>query len=482
MLFMGIDVGTQGVRAIVSDSKGGVVAEASCNFSVLNITDKPRCYEQRPLDWWNAAVNVLRNCTAQLKEKNRKPEEIVSLAIDGTSGTILAIDENGQALTDGIMYNDMRSEVQTAAVHEVAGAHEQKLGLRFNASFSLCKLLWLRDEQPEIFKKAWKIIHQTDYIVGKLCGCYDVTDYSNALKTGYDLVDEKWPSFFDKLGVDSRKLPRVEAPGSPIAPVNSWAAELTGLSPRTMVVSGATDGYASALSVGAVNTGNWASIIGTTFVLKGVSDKIIIDPTGASYCHKLPGDLWLTGGASNVGGKCLNQRFDPSRFAELDQHAAVLAPTGVLIYPLTGVGERYPFVDQQAKEFIIGNAEDEHILFTALMEGVGYTERLAFHLAEQSGCPVGPGIYTTGGACRSPVWLQIRADILNKKLLLPQTVGAAMGAVLLAASRTGFSSLKDAAEQMVRIQKTIEPRNNAAQRYQSLYGQFFDACRERFAL
>ena len=286
MLFMGIDVGTQGVRCVVSDAQGGIAAAHSVPFETLNISEHPLWYEQSPAAWVNAAEAAIRACTAQIKD----PEAIASISIDGTSGTIVPLDENMRPLTNGIMYNDPRAKEQAARIHAAMGHIEKKLGYKFGASFSLPRVLWVRDELPEVYEKTRIFAHQADYIAGMLCGEYATSDYSNALKTGYDLIDGRWPEeYASVLGLDLAKMPRIVSPGAPIANVTAEAAARLGLSTRTLVVGGSTDGYASALAAGAVASGRWASIIGTTFVLKGVTDRLVIDPNGSSYSHMLPG-------------------------------------------------------------------------------------------------------------------------------------------------------------------------------------------------
>lgn len=481
MLFMGVDVGTQGVRTIAADEKGNIAAKKSVTFAKINEASEPGLYEQKAEIWWKAAVESISDTVDQLKKSGHRPEEIQAIAVDGTSGTILPIDRSGRPLSNALMYNDNRAAGYVDEIRKYAAQHEQKLGLRFNASFSLPRILWLKKERPALYESCWKIVHQTDYIVGMLCGEFGISDYSNSLKTGYDLIDEKWPSFFSDLDIEVSKLPEIIKPGGTIGKVSAAAAEKLGLSVSTLVVAGATDGYASALAAGACRVGDWASIIGTTLVLKGVSRDIVIDSAGAAYCHKLPTGAWLVGGASNVGGRCLNVRFSTERFLELNQTVDQLTPTGVLIYPLTAQGERYPFIDPNAREFILGDVSDERVLYTALMEGVGYAERLSYELLMKSGCEVGSEIYTTGGACKSEEWLRIRAGIMNRALKIPSTVDAAMGMVLIAAT-SYFGDLSLAAERMLTFAKIVEPEKDHVKRYDELYCAFEEECCHRFSI
>ena len=470
MFYMGLDVGTQGVRCVISDESGAVAASKSIPFENINVSDTPGLYEQSPADWQSAAEAAISACMGTLRDAGHAPESVAAISIDGTSGTIVPLDRAHRPLTNGIMYNDPRAKDQAGRVHEALSSQEARLGYRFGASFSLPRVLWLSENRPDICEKTAVFAHQADYVAGLLCGEYAVSDYSNALKTGYDLIDGLWPEALAALGIDAGKLPRIVAPGAPIARVCREAAERLGLSPRTLVVGGSTDGYASALAAGAVSPGSWASIIGTTFVLKGVTARLVIDPNGSSYSHLLPGGAWLLGGASNLGGRTLNAVANGRPFAELDAEAEALIPTGTRCYPLPGTGERFPFVDSACAPFYAGDITGGR-LYPAVMEGVAFGERLAYDRMAKLGCEVGDTIFTTGGACRSPLWLKIRASVLNRRLKVPEVVDAAMGSALLAASGD-MGGLGTAARAMIRFKHTIEPDPALASAYSDIYGQF----------
>jgi xylulokinase len=481
MLFMGLDIGTQGARAVVSDENGFILSSASAVFTRINVSAEPDRYEQNSADWILAAMNALKTCISELRRTGRDPKDIVSVSVDGTSGTIVPLDENFRPLRDAYMYNDMRSKSEAARIRSVLADLEERMGYRFNASFSLPRILNIKEKEPRVYENTRLFAHQADYIVGMLCGEYGITDYSNALKTGYDLINDTWPDKLAELGIDKSKLPSVTAPGAPISVMLGETARELGLSENTVIVGGSTDGYASALAAGAVKAGDWASVIGTTMVLKGVTEKLVIDPSGSSYSHKLPSGTWMLGGASNIGGGCLNHYFDRSEFESMDAAAGKITPTGVLCYPLTGTGERFPFMDPEAREFIVGDVSDRRTLYTALMEGVGYAERLAFAHMAALGCEAGDVIYTAGGAAKSEVWLSIRASILNRQLKVPAAVDAAKGSAILAASEH-FGSLEKAAVSMIRFSKTVDPDKEKADIYNDLYGKFFGECARRFRM
>ena len=467
MLFMGIDVGTQGVRCVVVDEAGTLAAAHSVPFSQLNIAEHEGWYEQLPAAWMDAAERAIQVCTSQLGN----PEDIAAVSIDGTSGTIVPLDKDMRPLTNGIMYNDPRARAQAARIHENMGNIEAKFGYQFGASFSLPRILWVHDELPDIYEKTHIFAHQADYIAGMLCGEYCVSDYSNALKTGYDLIDKLWPErYASALGLDLGKLPKIERPGAPIGRVTAAASARLGLPTSAVVVGGSTDGYASALAAGATAVGRWASIIGTTFVLKGVTDHLVVDPNGSSYSHMLPGGDWLLGGAANLGGRVLNFARGEKTFDEMNAASEALIPTGVRCYPLTGKGERFPFVHPDCEAFYVGDITGGK-LYPAIMEGTAFAERLAYDRMISLGCAVGDTIYATGGACRSELWLKIRASVLNRRLKVPEVVDAAMGSALLAASEH-FGGLNRAAEAMIRYSAEIEPDPALAARYDEIYAKY----------
>ena len=481
MLFMGIDVGTQGARCVVSDANGTIAAAHSVPFETINTARVPGWCEQSPDDWQAAVETAIRACLRKLRDDGRGPDEIRAISVDGTSGTVLALDAARRPLTDGIMYNDPRAKEQVPEVRAAMAAHEQKLGFRFGASFSLPRLLWLKQRRPEVYERAALLVHQADYIAGRLCGEFAVSDYSNALKTGYDPLDGRWPEAIEgDLGIDIARLPRVVRPGEVVAPVSKAAAGRLGLSEETLVVGGSTDGYASALAAGAVRAGRWASIIGTTFVLKGVTRDLVIDPDGSSYSHRLPSGEWLLGGAGNIGGRTLNACAGGRDFDALNAQSEALIPTGVRCYPLPGRGERFPFVNADCEAFYIGNVFGGR-LYPAVMEGVGFAERLALERMAALGCAVDGDIRAAGGACRSPLWLRIRASILNRRLLVPAVVDAAMGSALLAASGA-LGGLSEAAERMVRYAGATEPDPALVAPYADIYARFLEDVRRLYGV
>jgi len=469
MLYLGIDISTQGARGLVADEKGNILVSHSVTFRYMNITAS--ILEQSPNDWWNCIKEVIFYCTFKLKEKNIPPEDIVALALDGTSGTVLLIDKNNNPIRNAILYNDSRSSVQADFLNENFPELCEKLGYKFNFSYALPKIMWLY-ENTNYFDSAKKILHQADYVLGKLCGVFGVTDYSNALKTGYDILDKKYASFFDKLSFPKEMLPRVEAPGTIVGRILSNVALDLGLSSKTIVCLGSTDGYASALSSGAADLNEYATILGSTMVIKGVSKELIKDPQGRMYCHLHPQGYFIPGGASNVGGRYISNNFVRSELPKLDKSVLKNIPTHARIYPLPGRGERFPFVNINAVGFKHNLPAGEPALLAATMEGMAYTERLCYETLASLGAVIGDTIYSTGGATKVNEWLQIRASILNKTIKVPKNTSAALGSAIIAASNCEFDNVTSAVKSMVQISKIIEPDKKYIRKYDRIYKKF----------
>lgn len=470
MLFIGLDVGTQGVRCIAVDVNGKVAASASKNFARLNIASSEEQKEQAPEDWWAVVQEVLREVCIRVPVCR-----ICAVAVDGTSGSVVPLDKENKAICPALMYNDTRSRPQALLLQEsgLANEHQAKHGYKINASFALPKIRWCIDQGLT----AAKYVNQTDYIVGKLTDEYGVTDYSNALKMGYDLLNLCWGDYIYEYGVDRSLLPQVIPCGQIIAKVTVLASEQTGLPAGVPVCAGATDGYASSLAAGISKPGDWASVLGTTLVLKGITKKLISVGNGSFYSHKHPDGWWLPGGASNAGGRYLDETFGKERFEALNSQVPRLIPSGEFCYPFTGIGERFPFDAPTMKPFCTIHGNDA-LHYAAAMEGVGYVERMAYEMLEQIGVDVSSSIFTTGGGCRSPEWLDIRASILGRQLKVPRYTDAAIGVAMLAAAQMYFGCLSDAVANMCEIVQRIDPVSALIDQYNELYGVFCRKCAE----
>jgi xylulokinase len=482
MFVLGLDVGTQGARAIVCDGAGVVRAQAAETFASPELAEllPPGWVEQDPREWWTVVSSCLRKVLEELRWSGSVPQSIKAIAVDSTSGTIVPVDSIGNVVRSAIMYSDARAVLEAEECNAVATNFTAKLGYKFTPAFGLPKILWIKRNEPQVFEQTACFLHPADYIVGRLTGSFRLTDTSNALKTGYDLIDGCWPEFIEKdLGIPIEKLPHVVSPGTTIGVVSRPAAQETGLAPGTPVVAGVTDGTAGFLASGAAKVGDWNSTIGTTLVVRGISKSLIKDPLGRVYCHVHPQGYWLPGGASNVGAECLTKLFSGRNFSELNAYVPQYSPTSLIVYPLVRKGERFPFVNPMAEGFVIGEPRDSRELYTAYLEGVGYVERWCIELLAELGAEVGDTIYTTGGAAKSIEWMQVRSNILNRRVVRPLTTECAMGTAVVAASKTLFPDLESAVKAMIKPGEAVEPEPQKAEIYDYHYRGFRDACARR---
>ena len=466
---IGIDVGTQGARVLAVSPAGDVVASAEAKLIPLQHTLPPGWFEQDPLDWWRAATGCLRQVMGALPPNTH----VAGIAVDSTSGTVLPVDGHGTPLHPALMYNDARSQPYVAEVRQAGRQMETKLGYAFGASFGLPKMIWLMREKPDLAAQTSKFIHATDFIVGRLTGDYGVTNYSDALKSGFDLMAQEWPAFIERdLGLPVSRLPRVTPPGAAIGAVSGTAAGETGLAAGTPVFGGATDGTASQIASGAVEPGAWNTSLGTTLVIKGITEQLLIDRLGRIYSHRHPEGWWMPGGASNTGTEWIVREYPDRDLKALDAEAAMRLPARLIRYPLARLGERFPFVQPKATGFVAVAGGDEIDRFAAGLEGTALLERLAYDTLQEIGATVGPRVHTTGGGSKSLVWMKVRASALRRTLVRPCVSETAMGTALLAASGAWHGTLSAAARAMVKPDVVVEPDERLAQAYEGQYAQF----------
>lgn len=470
-IWLGLDLGTQSARCVAVDGTGQVLATAARPLTSRRDGDR---HEQDPEEWWRALAAACREALAGVDVRR-----IRGLAVDGTSGTILLADDRGTPLTPGLMYDDGRAAGQAPAVNAAGAAVWQELGYRsMQPSWALPKLVSLLESDPGL-RTGTRLLHQVDLVTWRLAGHQVASDASHALKTGYHLVEERWPQeVMAELGVPEGLLPDVVRPGSVLGGVCAEAAAATGIPEGTAVVAGMTDGCAAQIGAGALAPGAWNSVLGTTLVLKGASPHLVRDPAGVVYCHRGPGGTWLPGGASSSGAGALSRHFPGADLDALTAQAEVLDPDAVA-YPLVSTGgERFPFRAPDAAPFVLGEVPTRAAEFHAYLLGVACLERLCFDYLDHLGAPVDGPLTLTGGGARNAYWCRLRADVLGRPVRLPHQAEGALGMAVLAATSSG-ADLQEAAAAMVRIDREIAPRPARTARYTPVYLRFIDELTRR---
>ena len=418
-LYLGIDFGSTGCRAVAIDESRAMVAQASVPLPASRrARDR---VTQDPLHWWQALVACLHGLLAQIDARRVK-----RLAVDGTSGTVLLCDKRGNPITLALMYDDRRAKQQAARVARVAGTACGAHG----ANASLAKLLWLQGTDSR--RRAAHLLHQADWIGNRLTGSFGHSDYNNCLKLGYDAQAGRWPDWFGKLPLDAALLPQVHAPGEVLGTLCAGAAAALGLPPETEVAAGTSDGVAAFLAAGASAPGDAVTSLGTTLVLKLLSTQPVFSPAHGVYSHRL-GGRWLAGGASNSGGAVLLQHFSEERLREMTPLLEPEHPTGLDYYPLPRAGERFPIDDPGMQPRLEPVPGDRVRFLQGMLEGIARIEAQGYRLLAELGAPPLKRAWTTGGGSRNPAWTRIRERTLGVRLQRPKSEHAAYGAALLAA-------------------------------------------------
>lgn len=399
-LALGIDCGTSGLRGLVVDAAGELVAEAQRAFPSGS---------GDPALWAEAMDEVVDDLAAG--------REIRAVAVDGTSGTLLLTDVQGQPLGEALLYNDASAAHLAARIAELAPPESAAHGSTSPAA----RLLLLQGRYPQ----AALALHQADWLMGRLTGSFGDSDDNNALKLGWDPVTRVWPEWLERFGIERARLPRVVEPGTPLGRVEQ--GPLAG----ALAVAGTTDGCASFLATGADRPGDGVTALGTTLTVKLLSERPIFAPKYGIYSHKLLGH-WLAGGASNSGGGALLRYFSAEEMAALTPKLQPDAPLDLGWHPLPAKGERFPVADPAMTFEPSDFPAERDRLLQALLEGIARIEALAYARLQELGAPPLKAVRSVGGGAKNAAWSRIRARYLGVPLAPAISTDAAYGTALLA--------------------------------------------------
>jgi sugar (pentulose or hexulose) kinase len=419
--FIGIDIGTSGIRACAVDDSAQLHAMASATLPPP--IQNGRAIEQDAMLWWQTLQQVLHTLLQKIDASR-----VRALCVDGTSGTMLVTDAQGTPLAPALMYNDSRCIEQAERIKTHAPVECAAHG----ASSGLAKLLYLQQTYPQ----ARHALHQADWIAGTFCARFDSSDENNALKTGYDAQRRCWPDWLDQLKVNRTVLPNVVAPGTAIGTLTPHWAQYFHLPADTKLVAGTTDSIAAFIATGATQPGEAVTSLGSTLVLKIICDKPIYAPQYGIYSHRL-GDYWLAGGASNSGGAVLKKYFNESQLSALTPQLQPQHPTGLDYYPLLTPGERFPLNDASLQPRLEPRPADDVEFFQGMLEAMTRIEYEGYRKLQQLGAPWPQKILTAGGGSINQAWMQMRRQLLQAPVSRAEHADACYGAAILAMHPTG---------------------------------------------
>ncbi len=475
--FMGIDVSTTATKALLIDQQGVVVSVAASEYEFQ--TPKPLWSEQDPALWWRATVRSIRQL---LVDSAIEPGAIQGIGLTGQMHGLTLLDEQGEVLRPAILWNDQRTERQCDQIRARIGqAHLIRVtGNDALTGFTAPKILWVRENEPELYARVRQILLPKDYVRFKLTGEYATDKAGGAGTLLFDLRSRDWsPEVLQALEIPSGWLPKTHEGPEVTGRLSSAAAEATGLQTGTPVVGGGGDQAAQAVGVGAVQPGIIALTLGTSGVVFASTDRPFIEPQGRlhAFCHALPGRWHLMGVMLSAAGSLrwyrdtLAQGVDYSELVDEAREIPVGSESLFFMPYLTG--ERTPYPDPLARGGFVGltiRHRRAHMT-RAVLEGVAFGLRDSFELMRAAGLTQIRQVRISGGGAKSPLWRQILADVLQVELVTVNTTeGAAYGAALLAGVGTGnWLDVDAACDAAVTVTGTTVPEPGAQHAYEPYY-------------
>jgi xylulokinase len=478
--FLGIDTSTTSSKALLIDEQGGVVAVASSPHTLQ--TPRPLWSEQDPHEWWTAVASSIR---AVLAEAGIGSDSIAAVGLTGQMHGLVLLDEVGSVLRPAILWNDQRTQSQCDEIHRRIGKDKfiQISGNVALTGFTAPKILWVQENEPEIFARARHILLPKDYIRYRLTGEYAMDKADGAGTVLFDLERRDWSAeILNALEIDPSWMPPTFEGPAFTGYVTAEAASITGLKAGTAVAAGGGDQAAQAVGVGAVEPGVVALTVGTSGVVFATTPDALIEPEGRlhAFCHAVPGMWHFMGVMLSAAGSLQWYRdtlAPEMSFDELVEEAAAVpaGSEGLQFLPYL-TGERTPHPDPLARGAFIGLTvrHGRPHMTRAVLEGVSFGLKDSFTLIQNAGLGAVTQVRASGGGAKSALWRQILASVLDAELVTINTAeGAAYGAALLAGVGAGaWEDVVSACRASVKITGSTQPDPAQVEVYQEAYGVY----------
>ncbi len=488
--FIGIDSSTTATKALLIDELGNVVGVAATEYGFE--TPHPLWSEQSPELWWNGAVQSIRKVLA---DSGVTGADVKGLGLTGQMHGLVLLDAAGNVLRPSILWNDQRTQAQCDQIRDKLGKARliQLTGNDALTGFTAPKILWVRDNEPEIYGRAAHVLLPKDYVRFRLTGEY-ATDKAGAAGTLLmDVRQRDWSGdVLDALGIDRDWMPPTFEGTAVTGTINQAAADATGLAVGTPVVGGGGDQAAQAVGVGAIEEGIVALTLGTSGVVFASTDAPFIEPDGRlhAFCHSVPNKWHLMGVMLSAAGSLRWYRDTVAPgvdFGKLVDRAKDISAgsEGLLFLPYL-TGERTPHPDPLARGAFIGltvRHTQEHMT-RSVLEGVAFGLRDGFELMKGAGLSEIKQVRVSGGGAKSSLWRQILADVFDSELVTVNTTeGAAYGAALMATVGAGvYADLPGIVNHAVQLTGSTSPGANVAtyDQYYAIYRELYPTLKEQF--
>lgn len=481
---LGIDIGTSACKVALFQTDGSVAGSTSCDYAVYY--PHPGWAEQNPDEWWKAVYTAVHRL---LQETRIDPSDIKGIGIDGQSWSAIAIDENGNVLTNTPIWMDTRAKDICDRLNREIGADRifELCGNPLQPSYTTAKIIWYKENFSEVYNKIWKILQSNSFIAYRLTGnisqdiCQSYGFHCFNMRTG------QWDDEMCRMmGIPREFLPEISACHEIIGTVNEDAAKLTGLALGTPVVAGGLDAACGTLGAGVVRPGETQEQGGQAGGMSICLDTYAADPRLILSFHVVPNQWILQGGTTGGGGvmRWLEREFaDYERSAAAEKGKSSLVQfndlaekvppgsDGLVFLPYMS-GERSPIWDPDAKGVFFGLdfSKTKGHMIRAAMEGVAYSLKHNLDIAESTGAKVGE-LLAMGGSANSLLWTQIKSDITGKPIAVPSSdTATTLGAVILAGVGVGiYKSFEEAVEKTVKVTRRHEPNMDLHEKYKENY-------------
>jgi xylulokinase len=497
---LGIDIGTSGTKTVLFDKEGNTIASALGEYPLYQ--PKIGWAEQDPEDWWNATATTIKKV---IDKSGVNPEDIKGLGLSGQMHGLVMLDKDNKVLRPSIIWCDQRTAKECEQMTALIGK-ERLIEITGNPAltgFTASKIMWVKNNEPEIYEKVAKILLPKDYVRFMLTGVY-ATEVSDA--SGMQLLDvpnRDWSNeVLEKLGIDKNLLGKVYESQEVTGYITEEIAKLTGLRAGTPVVGGAGDQAAGAIGNGIVKSGVVSSTIGTSGVVFAYTDKVTIDPKGRVHtlCHAVP-NTWHVMGVTQGAGLslkwfrdnfCVSEKetadlmgVDPYELMNKEANKVPAGCEGLIYLPYL-MGERTPHIDPNAKGVFFGLSarHGKRDMLRAVMEGVAYSLKDCMEIIKEMGITA-TEVRASGGGGKSELWRQIQADLFDADVVtINSSEGGALGVALLAGVGAGvYASVEEACDSVIKVvskQNGIKENSEAYAKYYEIYKALYPALKAQF--